>query len=79
MKQKLILIAAVGCTQLFTACETTGNPREGGIFWSEEKAQDRLAVREDHLTDVRRDTRRVERKNAGLESAVDRRKRMLGE
>lgn len=27
---------------LLTACETTGNPREGGLFgWSREKAQDR--------------------------------------
>lgn len=64
---------------MFTACETTGNPREGGIFWSEGKAKERLAVREDHLTDIRRDTARVEKKNAGLESAVERRKRTLGE
>ena len=79
MKRKLIILAAAGCSQFFTACETTGNPREGGIFWSEDKARQSLAVREDHLDNVRSDTRRTQRRNAGLESAVERRKRMLGE
>lgn len=66
------LILAAAAVQSFTACETTGNPNEGGIFWSESKAQDRLHARESKLSRVERDTARQE-------SAAARRRRMLGE
>jgi hypothetical protein len=35
------IFAIVAATILFTGCETTGDPREGGIFWSETKARER--------------------------------------
>ena len=39
------LIVATMLSILLAGCQTTGNPREGGLFgWSEEKAQERQAV-----------------------------------
>jgi len=32
-----------------SSCATTGDPSTGGIFWSENKAQDRLADRQNQL------------------------------
>ena len=34
---KFITIIAAVALQFLTGCETTGNPNEGGIFWSENK------------------------------------------
>jgi len=62
-----------------TGCETTGDPNSGGIFWSERKAQDRLAERERRLGRVEGDTARVVRSNDRMETAVERRRRTLGE
>jgi len=40
-------LGAVAILATLSACETTGNPREGGLFgWSEHKAQDRQAQME---------------------------------
>lgn len=71
----MLSLAAV----LSSGCETTGNPREGGIFWSETKAQERLVAREDTLDRIESDTGRVNRSNRRLESAAARKRRMLGE
>ena len=71
MKSINLLIATVAL-QFLTGCETTGNPNEGGIFWSERKAQDRLNVRRAELG-------RTERSTSRVESAAERRRRMLGE
>jgi uncharacterized protein YdcH (DUF465 family) len=41
------LIVSITLSTLLTGCQTTGNPREGGLFgWSEEKARERQAVLE---------------------------------
>ena len=64
---------------LVAGCETTGDPTQGGIFWSERKAQGRLDRREDTLHRVDGQTRRVERRNDNLENAAARRRRLLGE
>lgn len=63
----------------FTACETTGDPSTGGIFWSERKAQDRLSTRERTLDSIESDTSRVRRQNTRLEGAAARRQRLLGD
>lgn len=68
----LSLILAAAALQLLTGCETTGNPNEGGIFWSERKAQERLDSRESQLS-------RTERSTARQSSAAERRRQMLGE
>lgn len=79
MKKSAALGMLTLTVALFSGCETTGNPREGGIFWSETKAQERLATRENTLDRIESDTGRVNRSNRRLESAAERRRRMLGE
>lgn len=79
MKTLSILLVAASALIGSTGCETTGDPNSGGIFWSERKAEDRLAERERRLGRVEGDTARVARSNDRLESAVDRRRRTLGE
>jgi len=43
---------AAAATAVLAGCASTGDPREGGIFWSESKAQDRQQAlrREDQST-----------------------------
>lgn len=37
-------LATLAATMVFAGCASTGNPREGGIFWSETKARERQQV-----------------------------------
>lgn len=60
-------------------CETTGDPTRGGIFWSENKAQQRLQDKQSSLSAIQSDTSRVNRRNATMEDAAARRRRYLGE
>lgn len=79
MKRPSILLFAALTLIGASGCETTGDPNSGGIFWSEKKAQDRLAERERRLGRVEGNTARVARSNDRLESSVERRRRALGE
>jgi len=64
----LALIASLG----LTGCETTGDPRQGGLFgWSENKAQGRIHEREDYLDAVNSDTDYQRRRSNRLENTVD--------
>ncbi len=68
----LALSAGVlACAIASISCETTGNPREGGIFWSEKKAQDRLDERQSHLDDVQGQTRKVESNSASTKRKIN--------
>lgn len=58
MKFFLVAIFAAGA---LCSCETTGDPRQGGIFWSERKAQDRLYEKRETLRRVESDTARRRR------------------
>lgn len=51
---------------LFSGCETTGDPHHGGIFWSEDKAQQRLDQKRRELNRIDSDTDRVEQENREL-------------
>jgi hypothetical protein len=51
---------------LFSGCETTGDPHHGGIFWSEDKAQQRLDQKRRELHRIESDTERVEEENREL-------------
>lgn len=46
------------------SCETTGDPTTGGIFWSEAKAQDRLAERQQRLEHIERKTSSTNKRSA---------------
>jgi flagellum-specific peptidoglycan hydrolase FlgJ len=51
----------------WTACETTGDPRQGGLFgWSEEKAQQRAAAQRTMLSSERRKLAASERTGTEL-------------
>jgi hypothetical protein len=50
------------------ACQTTGDPNRGGIFWSESKANERLKQKQDELNSVKSDTARIKGKNAAMEA-----------
>ena len=72
MKSALLPLAALTAAFATTSCETTGNPREGGIFWSEDKANQRLDARRNHLNAVESDTRRVDRNSSATERDIGR-------
>lgn len=52
-------------------CETTGDPHQGGIFWSEDKAKQRLEEKRRELNAVESDTNRIERENRQLKEEGD--------
>lgn len=59
------------CAIASISCETTGNPREGGIFWSEKKADKRLQDRQDHLDDINGQTRKVQGNSASTQRKIN--------
>jgi hypothetical protein len=56
---------------LFSGCETTGDPHHGGIFWSEEKAQQRLDQKQHELNRINSDTERIEQENREMKKSED--------
>jgi chromosome segregation ATPase len=68
------LLAGATLIVLLSGCETTGDPRSGGIFWSETKAQDRLAGRTQELASTQRTAQRETAKTSGLRQQEDARK-----
>lgn len=66
-----ILALACASTLACTSCATTGDPSTGGIFWSENKAQDRLAERQNKLEKVEHQTGRTNRKSAESQRQID--------
>ena len=53
----------------FAACETTGNPREGGLFgWSETKARQRQTERRAEVAAAEAELKREERRTAQLKA-----------
>jgi hypothetical protein len=54
-----------------SSCQTTGDPSTGGIFWSENKAQDRLADRQYQLEKAESGTRSVNRRSSETQRQID--------
>jgi len=75
MKTSFIRLATLGfaslSTVLLSSCDVTGDPSTGGIFWSENKAQGRLAERQDKLERVESQTARTHRKSAETQRQID--------
>lgn len=69
--RSLILASASVATLACTSCATTGDPSTGGIFWSENKAQDRLAERQGRLEQIERQTGKTQRKSAETQRQID--------
>lgn len=76
---KKTLLRSLALSALFLVAGCTGDPHTGGIFWSEDKAQDRLHERRARLDNVESDTDRVSSRNRQLEGAAARRQEMLGQ
>lgn len=73
-KITLLLPVMLGASLFLTGCETTGDPRQGGLFgWSETKAQGRIQEREDTLNAVNSDTDYQRRRSRRLEDTADER------
>ena len=75
MKSSIVTLAlsagVLACAFASISCETTGNPREGGIFWSEKKAQDRLDERQSHLDNIQGKTRQTESNSASTQRKIN--------
>lgn len=75
MNTILIRAATLACastaTLLLSGCETTGDPSTGGIFWSEKKAEDRLAERQSKLEQVEQQTGQTNRKSTETQRKID--------
>ncbi len=75
MKANPIRIAIVSLLPVvslaLSSCETTGDPSAGGIFWSENKAQDRLAERQSHLEKTESGTRSANRRSNETQRRID--------
>lgn len=67
----LILASASASILACTSCATTGDPSTGGIFWSENKAQDRLAERQNNLERIERQTGTTQRNSAATQRQID--------
>lgn len=67
MKKLILLSLALLGGTFLPGCETTGDPNRGGIFWSENKAKQRIYDRQAHLNAVEDDTASVQRRNRQME------------
>ncbi len=55
MFKKIVLVSILALFGLAAACQTTGNPRLGGLFqWDENQAQQRIKQRQANLAALRR-------------------------
>lgn len=68
---KFLPILLLVVVHAFAGCETTGDPRQGGIFWSERKAQDRLQAKKEELREIEDDTARVQRRSGSTKRQID--------
>ncbi len=65
------IAAVAGCTFL-SACATTGDPTQGGLFgWSETQARYRIAEREATLNSIEQDTAQQRSRAQYLEGRID--------
>ena len=77
MKTRFLIITTT-LTFLLVSCQTTGNPREGGLFgYSETKAQQRLQDRSDRLDSIEYDTSQQRRTSSRLEGTARSKQRKL--
>jgi hypothetical protein len=69
MKTLRAILALVPLLALLAACETTGNPREGGLFgWSEAKARERQVEKRSEVRAAEAALTREQRRTAQLQA-----------
>ena len=79
MRSRLKIYMSALIAAVFTACQTTGDPTQGGIFWSERKAQERLQEKQARLEKSDADALEINISNRNLEKSVARKQKHLGE
>jgi len=60
-------------------CQSTGDPNSGGIFWSEDKARQRIEEQNQRLNALRSQREQIQSESAALENALQRQNRILGQ
>ena len=71
ISRTLTLAAFCFALPCLNSCQTTGDPNSGGIFWSAQKAQQRLDEREAHLNQIQGDTRAVNRRSSATQQKIN--------
>jgi len=72
------ILLSLASAALLSSCATTGDPTQGGLFgWSENKAEDRIAAREERLRRLDRENDYQRGRSDALESEADRKERQL--
>lgn len=59
-------------------CQTTGDPNSGGLFWSEDKARQRLHQQHQRLDNLQSQGEQLKAESEALENALQRQNRILG-
>ena len=67
-----LISTSAAIAALLTACETTGNPYEGGIFWSPQKAMERRTTILEEQAAKLRNINHLEQKTASYTSERNR-------
>ena len=70
MKSATVALILSSTALSLVSCSTNGDPKTGGLFWNENRAQDRLAEREDKINNLEKRTR------TSYNSAADRKRRI---
>jgi hypothetical protein len=72
------LLALLALTAVTSGCKGTGDPNSGGLFWSEQKAQQRLDQQDQQLGALRAQQEQLKTDSEALETALERQNRILG-
>jgi len=79
MKPRAGWVAPAIALAALTACETTGDPRQGGLFgWSESKARERKEQRQTRVARAETELNRENAQGAALESRAETATKSLG-
>jgi len=87
MKKFLVCISALGMLLILGCQQTTGDPRQGGLFgWSENKAVERQNILKDTKYEEERkaeesksESARLESERVALQGELDRQRRLIAE
>ncbi len=57
VKSAAVALTLTSAALSLVSCSTNGDPNTGGLFWNEDRAQDRLAERQDKINSLEKRTR----------------------
>ena len=71
VKSAALVLTLASAALSLVSCSTNGDPNTGGIFWNEDRAQDRLAEREDKISSLEQRTRAAKNNAADRQRRID--------